>query len=89
MPLSIDVLTLAPAPLITALVSAIGLAVPALPRRCYPLVAIAAGIAWCIIVAAVAGASEVEAVLHGVVVGLAASGIYSAAVKPVQSRIAL
>jgi hypothetical protein len=89
MPLSIDVLTLAPVPLITAFVSAVGLAVPALPRRCYPLVAIAAGIAWCTIVAAVAGTSPAEAALHGVVAGLAASGLYSAAVKPVQSRIAL
>lgn len=72
---------LAAAPIITALVAAVGAAIPQIPRRCYPLLAIALGIGWqCALVTA----EDVvwRAALSGVVVGLAASGLYSAAVKP-------
>lgn len=73
---------LAAAPVITALVSAIGGAAPALPRRAYPLLAIGLGIAWSAAVAATLGELSWATPLYGVVAGLAASGLYSAAVKP-------
>ena len=68
-------------PIIVALVAAVGAAVPAIPRRCYPLLAIAFAVAWqCAI--AEPGADMLQAALDGIVVGLAASGLYSGAVKP-------
>lgn len=73
---------LAAAPIITALVAAIGTAVPAAPRRCYPLLAIALGVGWQCAVAAAADGLTPAAALTGIVVGLAASGLYSGAVKP-------
>jgi hypothetical protein len=71
------------APVIVALVAAIGQALPALPRRAYPLLAVALGITWNVATAAVLGEALPVAALYGVVTGLAASGLYSAAVKPV------
>ncbi len=72
----------AAAPVVTALVEAIGRAVPALSRRWYPLIAIALGVAWSSAVAFAQGEFAWSAPLVGVVVGLAASGLYSGAVKP-------
>jgi hypothetical protein len=74
---------LAAAPIITALVAAIGQASPVVPRRAYPLLAVALGIAWQCAVASAMGELSVAAALSGIVVGLAASGLYSGAVKPV------
>lgn len=73
---------LAAAPIITALVAAIGAAIPALPRRAYPLVAVAIGVAWNIAASAVGGQVGWSAPIYGIVAGLAASGLYSGAVKP-------
>jgi hypothetical protein len=73
---------LAAAPIITALVAAIGAAVPKVPRRCYPLLAIALGAGWQCATAAVTGELTPAAALAGIVIGLAASGLYSGAVKP-------
>jgi hypothetical protein len=73
-------------PVIVALVAAIGAAVPALPRRAYPLLAIGFGITWHVAVASATGEHFAAAVLCGVLTGLAASGLYSGAVKPVLSR---
>ena len=70
------------APIIVALVAALGQALPALPRRAYPMLAIALGIAWNVAAAAVLGQPLSEAALVGIATGLAASGLYSAAVKP-------
>ena len=68
-------------PIIVALVAAVGAALPAIPRRCYPLLAIAFAVGWqCVI--AEPGSDMLQAALDGVVVGLAASGLYSGAVKP-------
>jgi hypothetical protein len=72
---------LAAAPVITALVAAIGGVAPGLPRRAYPLLAIALGIAWNAAVAAALGDLSPATPLYGIVAGLAASGLYSAA-KP-------
>ena len=74
---------LAAAPIITALVAAIGSAMPTLPRRAYPLLAVALGVAWQCAVASANGELTAATALAGVVVGLAASGLYSGAVKPV------
>ena len=72
---------IAAAPIIVGLVAAVGGAIPAIPRRSYPLLAITFAVAWhCAL--APAGASTWQAALSGVVVGLAASGLYSGAVKP-------
>lgn len=73
---------LAATPIITALVGALGAAVPALPRRAYPLVAVVIGVAWNVTACAASGDIGWPAPLFGVVAGLAASGLYSAAVKP-------
>jgi hypothetical protein len=78
-----DILTLATAaPVITALVAVIGGAAPALPRRLYPAVAVALGIAWALAVESANGDLGWHALVEGVVVGLTASGLYSGAVKP-------
>jgi hypothetical protein len=74
------------APIIVALVAAIGQALPSMPRRAYPLLSTALGIAWNVAAAATAGEPLPVAALAGVVVGLAASGLYSAAVKPALER---
>jgi hypothetical protein len=76
---SLEAETLLVAPVITALVAAIGQVAPALPRRLYPLLAIALGIAW---VSAAEGRVDTSCMLEGIVAGLAACGLYSAAVKP-------
>lgn len=82
------ILTAAPAaPIITALVAAIGMAVPQLPRRAYPLVAIALGIAWCTIIAAANNDLGWPALIAGTIAGLTASGLYSAAVKPINQSL--
>jgi hypothetical protein len=73
---------LSAAPLITALVAAIGQAAPGLPRRAYPLLAVALGVAWQCGVAAASGQWAWTSPFAGVLVGLAACGLYSAAVKP-------
>lgn len=77
---------MAAAPAVTALVAAIGAAFPQIPRRAYPLLAIAVGVGW-----QCAVASDAEpiwrAALSGVVVGLAASGLYSGAIKPALSSV--
>ena len=62
-------------------VASVGAATRAIPRRCYPLLAIAFAVAWQCAIAG-PGADMLQAVLDGVVVGLAASGLYSGAVKP-------
>jgi hypothetical protein len=78
-----DILTTAAAaPVITALVAAIGGALPRIPRRAYPLLAIALGIAWTAADGAATGSLNPRTVLEGIVIGLAASGLYSAALKP-------
>jgi hypothetical protein len=74
------------APIIVALVAAIGQAWPSLPRRAYPLLAITLGIAWNVAAATVLREPLATAALGGVVTGLAASGLYSAAVKPALGR---
>ena len=73
---------MAAVPVVVALVEATGAAL-AVPRRWYPLLAIAHGVAWNIIAASILEAPALPAALGGVIVGLAASGLYSAAVKPV------
>ncbi|MBI2723859.1 MAG: hypothetical protein HYX50_02245 [Chloroflexi bacterium] len=73
---------LAAAPFVTALVAAITAAAPVIPRRAYPLVALAVGIAWVCAAQAAMGGLRWSAPLTGIVAGLAASGLYSAAVKP-------
>ena len=73
-------------PIIVALVAATGQALPMLPRRAYPLLAIAIGVAWNIAAAATLDQPLATAALCGVVTGLAASGLYSAAVKPALDR---
>jgi hypothetical protein len=73
---------LAAAPVIVALVAAIGQALPSMPRRLYPLLAIALGVAWNAAAASVLDEPLAPAALSGIVIGLAASGLYSAAVKP-------
>ncbi len=78
---------LAAAPVITALVAMIGAAVPALPRRYYPLLAVGIGVAWQCAVASAAGALDATALLAGVLAGLAACGLYSGAVKPALASI--
>jgi membrane associated rhomboid family serine protease len=74
---------LAATPVVIALVAAIGRAFPGIPRRLYPLVAIAFGVAWTVLAAAARGHVSWETPMTGIVVGLAASGLYSGAVKPV------
>ncbi len=73
---------LAAAPIITALVAAIGAAIPALPRRAYPLVAVALGVAWNVAASAAAAQLGWSAPMYGIVAGLVSSGLYSGAVKP-------
>lgn len=73
---------MAAAPLIMALVAATGALAPRLPRRAYPAVAVAYGVAWQSAAAAVLGSWSPAAPLAGVVIGLAASGLYSGAVRP-------
>lgn len=72
----------AAAPLILGLVAATGLIATRLPRRAYPAVAIAYGVIWQSAAAWALGAWSPAAPLAGVVAGLAASGLYSGAVKP-------
>lgn len=74
---------IAAAPIITALVAAIGAGAPVLPRRLYPLLAIGIGVAWNVMVSAALGQLTWVAPIAGVVAGLAASGLYSGVVKPV------
>lgn len=69
-------------PVIVALVAALGQALPRVPRRCYPLMAVVLGIAWNTAAAYALGELTTSSPLAGVLVGLAASGLYSAAVKP-------
>jgi hypothetical protein len=78
---------LAAAPVITAIVAAIGAAVPALPRRAYPLLAVALGVTWNVAVRAALRELDWAAPIVGVVAGLAASGLYSGAVKPVVAAL--
>ena len=73
---------LAAAPIIMALVAAIGVAIPALPRRAYPIFAVTIGVAWNIAASAAAGQLGWHSPVFGIVAGLAASGLYSGAVKP-------
>jgi hypothetical protein len=73
-------------PIIVALVAAFGQAFPMLSRRAYPLLAIALGVVWNVASAATQDGRLGDATLCGVVTGLAASGLYSAAVKPVLGR---
>lgn len=75
------------APIVTALVAAIGQAAPRIPRRAYPLLAVALGIGWN--VAAALALDEFSALtpLVGVVTGLAASGLYSGAMKPAAAAL--
>lgn len=73
---------LAAAPVITALVAVIGSAAPAFPRRWYPLLAVALGVAWQCAAASAAGTFAATTPLAGLLVGLAACGLYSGAVKP-------
>jgi high-affinity Fe2+/Pb2+ permease len=73
---------LASAPIITALVAAIGSGLPAVPRRVYPLLAAAIGIGWNVAIGAAANSLDWRTPLLGVVAGLAASGLYSGAVRP-------
>ncbi len=73
---------IAAAPVIVALVAAIGGAAPRIPRTAYPLLAVALGVAWNCAVLSARDAMTWEAPLVGIVVGLAASGLYSGIVKP-------
>jgi len=73
----------AAAPLITAVVAAVGMAAPAIPRRLYPLLAISFGIAWAALVASSQDRLGWSVILEGIIAGLTASGLYSAAVKPI------
>ena len=66
---------LAAAPIITALVAAIGVAIPALPRRAYPIVAVAIGVAWNVAASAAGGGIGWSAPVYGVVAGLAERAI--------------
>ncbi len=75
-------LGLGAAPIIMALVAAVGQAVPPLPRRAYPILAVLLGAAWNSAAAAALGRFAWSAPLTGVVVGLAACGLYSGVVKP-------
>lgn len=75
------------APIITALVAAIGMALPQLPRRAYPLAAIGLGIAWCTIIAAANNDLGWPVLIAGTIAGLTASGLYSAAIKPIGEHI--
>jgi predicted RND superfamily exporter protein len=72
---------IAAVPIIVALVAATGAAF-GVPRRFLPILAVGHGIAWNVAAAATFGEPLSPAALGGVVVGLAASGLYSAAVKP-------
>jgi hypothetical protein len=69
-------------PLVVALVAATGEAAPSLPRRMYPVLAIVLGVAWSSLAALAMREWSWLAPLAGVVIGLSASGLYSAAVKP-------
>jgi len=73
-------------PIIVALVAVVGQAMPMLPRRVYPLLAVALGVAWNVATAATLAQPLPTAALCGIVTGLAASGLYSAAVKPALGR---
>jgi hypothetical protein len=77
---------LSAAPIIVALVAAVGQALPMLPRRAYPLLAVALGVAWNVAAAVVLDQPLASAALCGIVTGLAASGLYSAAIKPALNR---
>lgn len=70
------------APIVTALVAAIGQAAPSLPRRMYPLLAVGLGAGWNVAAALALGEFGPLTLLVGVVTGLAASGLYSGGVKP-------
>lgn len=76
--------TAAAAPVITALVAVIGQALPSLPRRLYPLVAISLGVAWAVISSSAVDGVAWNAIVEGTLVGLAASGLYSGAIKPLE-----
>lgn len=75
-------------PIIVAIVAAIRGAFPDLPNRLAPILSIVVGIAWSTITVAGGlgdGAEDMnvaQAAIFGVVYGLAASGLYSGAVKP-------
>lgn len=73
---------LAAAPLITALVAVIGGALPALPRRAYPALSVALGVAWQSVVLLALGEFTWQAPLAGITIGLAACGLYSGVVRP-------
>ena len=77
----------AAAPVIVGLVAATGMALPRLPRRAYPALAVAYGVLWQCAAAWALGAWDATAPLAGVVVGLAASGLYSGAVKPAAAMV--
>jgi hypothetical protein len=80
---SLPLAGVAAAPLITALVAAVGMALPAVPRRLYPVLAIAVGVTWNVALAWNSGDALAPLIFGGVVAGLAASGLYSGAVKPI------
>lgn len=73
---------MAAAPVITALVAAIGGAAPRVPRRAYPLLAVTLGVAWNCAAAWALGEMTAATPLAGIAAGLAACGLYSGAVKP-------
>ena len=79
---------LAAAPIITAVVQAISVAFPSIPRRLFPLVSMLAGVLWNVAVAFDAGELGVTTVLFGIVVGLSASGLYSVARPVVEAAAA-
>lgn len=87
MELELIVSGMAAAPVIVGLVAATGSAFRAVPRRMYPALAVAYGIVWQSAVAWALGDWDGSAPLAGIVVGLAASGLYSGAVKPAAAII--
>lgn len=77
-PLLLDLLGPASAPIILALTELLGRAVPTLPRRVLPLVAICVGVVVNVYLALATGTSPVEGVGLGVLAALIAVGAYSA-----------
>lgn len=73
---------IAAAPVITALVAMVGTAVPAVPRRMYPVLAVLIGMAWSVAAGAALDEVTLATPLEGLVVGLSASGLYSGVVQP-------
>lgn len=72
-----ELLGLGGAAVVVALVEAAKLAWPGLAPRWYPLLALACGVLWNVALAALLGTELSRAAALGVVVGLAASGLYS------------